>query len=282
MLEIRGPQQSDAWIRARCGRVTGSKLVEVCDFVVKGSMKRGDKAILPGGKRKAYWRQTLGERLTGRLANHWYSEYMAHGEREEEPARMFYESITRNMVIPVSFVVHPDFPWSGASADGLVGTDGVLEIKNPTTEKHLVYWEEGLLPEEYTPQCAWEMACAGKERRFVDFLSFDRRIQDPNLCYFLKRTGRHELEWDVPILAEGKAEYRKLVGEAVIDYFTDRAVEFNAEIEQFIAEHGVKPVAPFPVELRDEEPAEGEFTDAEKADFDSPAYDFLNDREIVP
>ena len=52
MLEIMGPQNSDAWLRARCGRVTGSKLADVCDSVVKGSAARGDKAILPGAKRK--------------------------------------------------------------------------------------------------------------------------------------------------------------------------------------------------------------------------------------
>jgi len=262
MLEINGPQNSDAWLRARCGRITGSKLADVCDFVFKGSAARGDKAVFPGAKRKLYWRACLGERLTGQLANHWYSEYMAHGEREEEPARMFYESITRTMVVPVSFVVHPDFPWTGASADGLVGSDGVLEIKNPSTEKHILYWEDGLVPEEYIPQCAWEMACVGPERRFVDFLSFDRRILDPNLCYFLKRTGRDELEWDIPILIGGKAEYRKLTGESVIDYFTEQAVAFNAEIEAFLAEHNAKTITPFPVDLREEETPEADYDPA--------------------
>ena len=43
MNEINQPQQSDGWLRARCGRITGSKLVDVCDFVLKGSAKRGDK-----------------------------------------------------------------------------------------------------------------------------------------------------------------------------------------------------------------------------------------------
>ena len=274
MREIRGPQQSDAWLRARCGRITGSKLPDVCDFVFKGSKARGDKAVLPGGKRSLYRRQTIGERLTGQLANHWASEYMARGEREEEPARMFYENITRNMVVPVSFVVHSDFPWTGASADGLVGSDGVLEIKNPSTEKHLAYWEDGLVPEEYLPQCAWEMACAGKERRFVDFLSFDRRVQDLTLCYFLKRTGRDELEWDVPVVVDGQGEYRKLTGEAVIDYFTEQAVAFNAEVEAFMAEHNAKPLAPFPVDFREEE--EESYTAEQIADPTSEAWGFLD------
>ena len=89
---------------------------------------------------------------------------MAHGEREEEPARLFYEGITRQMVIPVSFVIHPELPYSGASADGLIGAEGILEIKNPNTTTHLQYWEDAALPEDYVPQVGWEMACTGKTK----------------------------------------------------------------------------------------------------------------------
>ena len=275
--EIRSEQQGDGWLRARCGRITGSKLPDVCDFVAKGSMKRGDKSVLPGSKRTKYRRAVMGERLTGLLANHWYSEYMARGEREEEPARMFYKAISDDEVIPVSFVAHPDLvlpnglSYSGASADGLIGKEGVLEIKNPSTEVHLSYWEDGYLPEDYVPQCAWEMASAGKERRFVDFLSLDRRIQDRNFCYFLKRTGRDELEWEVPILTtDGKVERRKLTGESVIDYFTDCVVSLNAEIMALIAERGdgkTPPIAPFPLDLKEDakRPAEPHYATADEA-----------------
>lgn len=281
MLEIRGLQQSDVWLRARCGRETGSRLADVCNWVWKGAKARGDKRIEAGCDRKKYRRELIAERLTGRLADHWNSEYMAHGEREEEPARLFYEGITRQMVIPVSFVIHPDLPYSGASADGLIGSEGVLEVKNPNTTTHLGYWEDGRLPEDYVPQVAWEMACAGKERRWADFLSFDRRILDPNLCYFLKRTGRDELEWDVPT---ENGESRKLTGESVIEYFTNEVVRLNAEIEHFFAEHGVKAVAPFPVEVITEDGELVEEAAGDPEDFTGEGYAFLdrNELERVP
>lgn len=254
MLEIRGDQQSDIWIRSRVGRVTGSRMADASDWIWKGSKKRGDKRVEEGSKRKKYRRDLIAERLTGRLADHWYSEYMAHGEREEEPARMFYESLTRQMVIPVSFVIHEEFSFWGASADGLIGDEGVLEIKNPNTMTHLAYWEDGRLPEEYVPQVATELACAGKTRRFADFLSFDRRVMAQPLCYFLKRTGRDELEWEVPSGEEG--EYRKLTGEAVIDYFAAEAVKLDAEITEWIQHRapGFAPIAPLPLDFK--EPAE--------------------------
>lgn len=249
MLEIYGPQQSDAWLRARCGRITGSKLSAVCSYVAKGSMTRNDKRIEAGAPRTKYRRELISERLTGRLCDHWQSEYMKHGEREEEPARMFYESITRQMVIPVSFVIHEAYLFTGASADGLIGSEGVLEIKNPNTPNHLEYWEEKVLPEDYVPQVAWELACAGKTRRWADFLSFDRRIADPSMCYFLRRTGRDELEWTTTSIVDGKAVERKLTGESVIDYFTSEVLKLNAEIEYFFAENNAKPIAPFPVDI---------------------------------
>lgn len=282
MLEIVGLQQSDAWLRARCGRITGSKLADVVDYVAKGSMKRGDKTIAPGAKRSKYRREIIAERLTGMLVDHWYSDYMARGEREESPARMFYEGITRQMVTPVSFVIHPDFSFTGASADGLIGKEGVLEIKNPNTITHLEYRDDEVLPEDYVPQVGWEMACAGKERRWADFLSLDRRIVDPNLCYFLKRVGRDELEWTVPIIVDGKAEERKLTGESVIDYFTSEVLKFNAEIEYYFAERKAKTIAPFPVEIIDEpEPAPETYPDAPE-NFLGREYAFLDQHEMTP
>ena len=259
MPEIWGIPQSDPWLRARCGRVTGSQMPKASKYLSRasGDKKAGDSS----GVRDTYRRALIGERLTGRLANHWESDYMARGNEEEEPARAFYEIITRQNVIPVSFIVHEEFPFFGATADGRIGREGVAEFKNPETAKHIQYLEEGLVPEEYMPQVASEIACAGKECRFAAFMSFDRRIQDGNLCYFLKTTGRDELEWTV---GSGAME-RKLTGEAVIDYFTNEAIKMDAEVKQFLAEHGVeKAVAPFEVIYLNEPKAEPELS-AEEA-----------------
>ena len=222
MPEIWGLPQSDRWLRARCGRLTGSQFEKMCSYLSRasGSRKAGDSSAA----RDTYCNAVIGERLTGRLANHWESDYMKRGNEEEEPARRFYELITKSTVLPVSFIIHPDMPFTGATADGRIGREGVLEIKNPETANHIGYWRQGLVPEKYMPQVAWEIACGGKVCRFADFLSFDRRIQDPKMCHFLKRTGRDELEWEV---GSGTTA-RKLTGEAVIDYFTNEVVRADA------------------------------------------------------
>ena len=262
MFELDALQQSDAWLRARCGRITGSRMADVCGYL-KVKSKNG-AAGDSNGDRLKYRRELIWERCSGRLDDHWVSEYMERGEKEEGPARIFYEGLTRTMVEPVSFVVHADLPFFGASADGLIGRDGILEIKNPKGTNHLIYLEDGILPLDYVPQCASELACAGKQRRFADFLSFDRRLLKtaPSLCYFLKRTGRDELEYEI---GYGETK-RTLTGESVIDYFAEEAHKMEGEINAFIEKHGCNPIAPFPIEFKEEiaEPdPEGLITDSD-------------------
>lgn len=229
-----GSQQSDAWLRNRVGRITGSRLADVCSYLVIKS-RAGESSA----KRNNYRMQLIAERLTGRAADTYVSPQMEHATNTEDEAALYYEGVMRQMVEPVGFVLHPKYDFTGASPDRLVGSEGVLEIKCPATTTHLEYIDAGTIPAEYLPQVAWELACTG--RKFVDFVSYDPRIQADSLRFFWRRLGRDELEW-------GKDD-AKLTGEAVIDYFTSEVLKFNAEIEYFFAEREIRPIAPFPVEI---------------------------------
>lgn len=253
MPEIWNLPQSDGWLRARCGRITGSQMKKVVSYlkVNRAPKKAGDSSV----ERDKYRRAVIGERLTGKLANHWESEYMARGTAEEPKARVAFETLAKVMVLPVSFVIHPEFRFWGATADGLIGTEGILEMKNPETANHLAYWEDGYVPEEYVPQVATEIACAptGKLCRYAAFFSHDSRIHDPFFQSFLKRVGRDELEWNLGTEKDPKM----LTGEAVIDYFTAEAIKLNAEIEAFISQGTKPPIAPFEPRLKEDDEEEG-------------------------
>lgn len=238
-----GKPQSDAWLHARCGRLCGSRIADAASYLTRasGSKKAGDSSA----KRDRYKLELIAERLTGNLADHYVSPSMEWGVEQEQETIQYYESVLRVMVLPVGYVIHPDYPFWGSTPDGLVGSDGILEVKNPDTVTHLTYFLDGILPEQYVPQVVSQLACTGKERRFADFVSRDSRIQDERLRFFYKRIGRDELEWEVGAL--------KLTGENVIDYFTSEVIRLNAEIEQFFQEHGAKPIAPFPVEIISED-----------------------------
>lgn len=262
-----GAPQSDAWLRNRCGRLCGSRIADACSYLTRasGQKKAGD----PSAKRDRYKLELIGERLTGRLQDHYDSPEMQWGCEQEEETISYYESVTRNMVIPVGYVVHPELDFFGSTPDGLVGNDGLLEVKNPATVTHLTYVLEGLLPEEYTPQVGAQFACTGDERRYADFVSRDSRIEDERLRYFYKRIGRDELQWGVA--------GRTLTGESVIDYFTSEVIRLNAEIVHFFEEHGAKPIAPFPVIVLEEE-AEPQ----SEAEAFAAAAEFIDGQQMTP
>jgi predicted phage-related endonuclease len=90
----------------------------------------------------------------------------------------------------VGFVPHPTILMSGASPDGMVNEDGLVEIKCPNTSTHIetVLGQEA--PAKYLPQMQWQMACTGRD--YCDFVSFDPRLPDGMKIFV--RTVRRDVE----------------------------------------------------------------------------------------
>ena len=66
MKNTYGSQQGDAWLRNRIGRITGSRIADVCSYLSRNS---GDKKVGdPSGKRDDYRLELIFERLCGRAA----------------------------------------------------------------------------------------------------------------------------------------------------------------------------------------------------------------------
>ena len=168
-------QGSAEWFTARCAALTGSRMYEAC---AKG---RGDKYY---AARDTLLTEKLIERLTGKWAEHFVSDAMAWGTMYEGEARAMYETQKGVLVQECAYFPHPSIAHSGASPDGLVGDDGVIEIKCPTTKTHLDIMLSGTIPEMYTYQMAWEIESAG--RQWADFVSYDPRLPG-NLSFFCLR-----------------------------------------------------------------------------------------------
>jgi len=256
MFEAFGSQQSDAWLRVRVGRITGSRIADVCSYLTRASNKK--KAGDPSAKRDDYKLEIITARLTGRHKDHYTTPAMERGTMLEDDARLYYEGATRQMAEPVGFVVHREYDFTGASADSLVGEDGVLEIKCPLPWNHLEYVLDGEVPAQYMPQIQWEMACSG--RKWCDFVSFCPDIPTESLRFFYRRVERDE---------------------QLIARYTDEVLKFEAEIKAFMEEHGATPIAPFPPEIR--QPDEPE-PDAGENGFDpsADAFAYLDAQELVP
>lgn len=172
-------QRSEDWFAARCGRVTASR---VADLMAK--TKTGYSA-----SRQNYMAQLICERLTGKPAESFSSAAMQRGTDKEPEARAIYMLESGEIVEECGLVIHPDMPDFGASPDGLIGVDGLLEIKCPNTWTHLETLKTGKPKGEYLTQMQAQMACTG--RQWCDFVSFDDRLPD-DIAYFCKRIPRDD------------------------------------------------------------------------------------------
>lgn len=196
-------QGSQEWFSARLGRVTASR---VADVIAK--TKTG-----PSASRSNYMAELIAERLTGTTGERFTNAAMAWGTDNEEPARELYGFMTGVEVETIGFVDHPTIAMTGASPDGLVGSDGLVEIKAPNTATHIETLISGTIPGKYQTQMLWQMACTG--RTWCDFASYDPRLP-ADMRLFVKRLERDddriaELEREVAaFLAETSAKIEAL------------------------------------------------------------------------
>jgi hypothetical protein len=148
-------------------------------------IKKGEAA-----PRRNYRAELVAETMTGRPADARYlGREMEWRAETEQFARAAYELICDTTVDAVGFVIHDKVERFGASPDGLIGKDGLLEVKCPATATHISYVLEGEVPLEYKPQMLAQMACTG--RQWCDFVSFDPRL--PKECQlFVRRFHRNE------------------------------------------------------------------------------------------
>lgn len=173
-------QGSAEWFNARVGMVTASRAAEAVSMLKNGGSSKG---------REKYKVEILTEILTGKPVEHYVSPAMDFGIEYEPVARSVYEMHMGVEVEQWGFVIHPTISRAGASPDGLVGADGLVEIKVPLGTTHMQYLDADVVPEEYIPQMDWQMACT--ERKWCDFVSYDPRIPD-DFSLFVKRRLRNE------------------------------------------------------------------------------------------
>ena len=173
-------QRTEEWFNQRLGKVTASKIADVI-----AKTKTGVSA-----SRENYSTQITLERLTGQKAEFYTNAAMEWGTATEPQARSAYEVYRDVFVDEVGFIDHPTIAMSGASPDGFVGEDGLVEIKCPESKTQMETLLNQKVPTKYMPQMQWQMACTG--RKWCDFVSFDPRMP-ANLQIFVQRVERNDL-----------------------------------------------------------------------------------------
>jgi len=170
-------QGSPEWFASRCGLVTASRIADIVARTKSGwSTSRAN-----------YMAELVAERLTGKVNDGFTSAAMQWGTDNEPVARLHYEFMTNETVTEIGFVKHPTIGDTGASPDGLVGDNGLVEIKCPITATHIDTLLGQMVPAKYQTQMQWQMACTG--RQWCDFVSFDPRMPE-SMQLFLARVPR--------------------------------------------------------------------------------------------
>ncbi len=165
-------QGSQEWLEARLGFCTASR--------VSDALAGKDTET-----RKNYLWQLVAERLTKtQQAGFAPNAAMLRGVEQEPVARAAYEAHSGVFVDQVGLVVHPTIKWLAASPDGLVGDDGLVEIKNPNTATHLQYRKAGKVPTKYKNQMMLQLACT--QRKWCDFVSFDSRLPTSKVLFIVR------------------------------------------------------------------------------------------------
>ena len=156
--------QGDAeWLAIKAAKISGSRFADVLAL----NKRNGT----PNKPRRALIENLRHERITGVLTPVEVNEYMAHGSAMEPLACAAYEFIRDCKVAHVAWLPHPDLDYIGFSPDGLVGDDGIIEIKSPALEpRHMRTVESRKCPDDYLPQCQGGLWVTG--RQWCDFISY--------------------------------------------------------------------------------------------------------------
>jgi hypothetical protein len=169
-------QGSEEWLKLRLGVATASNF---------------DKIITTTGKEseslKKYALQLATELMLETPEPSFKNDVMARGNELESLARETYQEQTFNVVEQIT-MFKSDCGNFGYSPDGIIGDDGLNEIKCPIATTHFKYLLDNKMPTDY-----WQQVQGGlwvSQRKWIDFVSFNSYFKDKKL--FIVRVERDE------------------------------------------------------------------------------------------
>lgn len=176
-------QRTAEWFEARTGCLTASAVADILTSKKTGKYNKSRESLM---------NTIIAERVSGNARDNFTSAAMQWGIDHEDEARTAYEVHTGNLVELTGFIPHPEVKYLGASPDGLIDDDGILEIKCPNPATHISYLRGGVVPEEYRPQVLLQLVVTG--RKWCDFVSYDPRAKE--LAFFCVRWAPTQEERD--------------------------------------------------------------------------------------
>jgi putative phage-type endonuclease len=161
-------QRTDEWLRQRAGKFTGSRFGDLMARTKTG----------PSASRNELITTLAIERILGDCLPTYSNAAMQRGVELEPMARAAYEAHIGDLIEECAWVPHPRLPNVGVSPDGLVGANGLVELKCPANPaKHLAAIQRDEHAQEYSWQLQGQLWVTGRD--WVDAVSFDPRFPEP-------------------------------------------------------------------------------------------------------
>lgn len=150
-------QGTQEWKDARLGFVTASRIHDVLS-------KPRSKGSVESAGRRNYKAQLALELFSGKASkeDEYENWWMKRGRELEPDARSEYELQRGVMVQTCGFIIHPSIPRYGCSPDGLIGSDGLVQIKCLTRANHIDCLTSGI-PSDRIAQMTCELSVTGRE-----------------------------------------------------------------------------------------------------------------------
>ena len=161
---MTAPQGTQEWLQTRLGKITSSTIHKIMSSKENSST------------RTRLLQDLIFERISGSPTKNIVTAPMARGLELESEARKAYE--LQNEIVTLSgFIEHPTIKDAGASPDGLVGDDGLIEIKCLNKKSHEEIIRKQILPRQYYIQIQFQLACT--QRLWCDFVAYHPDANQP-------------------------------------------------------------------------------------------------------
>jgi len=203
MKIIACEQGSPEWFLARRGIPTASCFDRILT----------PKQCKPSAQAEEYIAELIGDLYNPGVpdrAENFTTRAMQNGIDLEPEARRWYEMHVDQDVQRVGFVVSDCGRW-GCSPDGLVGEDGLLELKCPMLKTQVKYLLAGTLPDEYRCQVHGQLIVTG--RKWVDFASYASARLQPLLIRVEPDAFTDKLRTALEAFSERYAEVLRMIRE---------------------------------------------------------------------
>lgn len=161
-------QGTDEWLQTRCGLLTASEMKNVITPKLK---------VANNDKTRSHLYEILAQRITNYIEPMYIGDDMLRGHVDEILARDLY----RERIAPVTevgFITNDKWGFKiGYSPDGLVGDDGLIEIKSRRQKFQIQTIIDGTMPDDYLMQC--QTALLVTERKWIDYISYSGGLHMP-------------------------------------------------------------------------------------------------------